>query len=73
MDGNLKIADYGLMAIISDEDDENVKCNGKITGAIQFMPPELAMGRKYDFKSDLYMLGLTFFMLMYNRLPEKKN
>ena len=70
--GNLKITDFGLSAIISDDADENIKCHGTVTGAIQFMAPEVAMGKKYDFKSDLYMLGLTFFMLMTNRLPEKK-
>ena len=44
-----------------------------MAGAIPFMAPEVALGQKYDFKSDLYMLGLTFFLLMSNRLPEKKN
>ena len=72
MNGNLKITDFGLSAIISDEADENVKCHGTMAGAIQFMAPEVAMGKKYDFKSDLYMLGLSFFLLMTNRLPEKK-
>ena len=72
MNGNLKISDFGLSAIISEEADENVKCHNTVTGAIQFMAPEVAMGKKYDFKSDLYMLGLTFFLLTTNRLPEKK-
>ena len=72
MNGNLKITDFGLSAIISDEADEKIKCHGTVTGAIQFMAPEVAMGKKYDFKSDLYMLGLSFFLLMTNRLPEKK-
>ena len=72
MNGNLKITDFGLSAIISDEADENVKCHGTMAGAIQFMAPEVAMGKKYDFKSDLYMLGISFFLLMTNRLPEKK-
>ena len=72
MNGNLKITDFGLSAIISDEVDENIKCHGTVAGAIQFMAPEVALGKKYDFKSDLYMLGLTFFLLTTNRLPEKK-
>ena len=72
MNGNLKITDFGLSAIISDEADENIKCHNTVAGAIQFMAPEVALGKKYDFKSDLYMLGLTFFLLMTNRLPEKK-
>ena len=70
--GDLKISDFGLSAINSEEADENLKCHGTMTGAIQFMAPEVAGGMKYDFKSDLYMLGLTFFLLMTNRLPEKK-
>jgi mitogen-activated protein kinase kinase 1 len=70
--GDLKISDFGLSAIKSEEADENVKCHGTMAGAIQFMAPEVAGGMKYDFKSDLYMLGLTFFLLMTNRLPEKK-
>jgi len=72
MNGNLKITDFGLSAIISEDADENIKCHGTVAGAIQFMAPEVALGKKYDFKSDLYMLGLTFFLLMTNRLPEKK-
>ena len=72
MNGNLKISDFGLSAIISDDADENVKCHGTMAGAIPFMAPEVALRQKYDFKSDLYMLGLTFFLLMSNRLPEKK-
>ena len=70
--GDLKISDFGLSAVKSEEADENVKCHGTMAGAIQFMAPEVAGGEKYGFKSDLYMLGLTFFLLMTNRLPEKK-
>ena len=32
----------------------------------------MAFGGSYDFKSDIYMLGLTFFILMSNEMPEKK-
>ena len=70
--GDLKISDFGLSAINSEEADENLKCHGTMAGAIQFMAPEVAARKKYDFKSDLNMLGLTYFLLMTNRLPEKK-
>ena len=72
INGDLKITDFGLSAINSENVDEYLKCHGTMAGAIQFMAPEVAMRKKYDFKSDLYMLGLTFFLLMTNRLPEKK-
>ena len=61
MNGYLKISDFGLSAIISEEADENVKFHNTVAEAIQFMATEVAMGKKYDFKSDLYIFGLTFF------------
>ena len=71
-DGNLKISDFGVSAIKSEEVEDLVKCHGTIAGPISFMAPEMALGGSYDFKSDIYMLGLTFFFLMSNELPETK-
>ena len=51
--GELKISDFGLSAINSENADEYLKCHGTMAGAIQFMAPEVAMNKKYDFKSDL--------------------
>ena len=69
---NLKISDFGVSAIRSEEVEDSLRCHNTVAGAIQFMSPEMAIGGNYDFKSDIYMLGLTFFMLMSNQLPEKK-
>jgi serine/threonine protein kinase len=71
-DGRLKISDFGVSAIQSENADEALKCHYTVAGPIQFMAPEVALGDIYDFKSDIYMLGLTFFFLMSNQLPEKK-
>ena len=72
LDGNVKISDFGLSAIDSEDADESVKCHRTLAGAIAFMAPEMASREGYDFKSDIYMLGLTFFFIMSGRLPEKK-
>ena len=71
-DGNLKISDFGVSAINSENADELVKFHNTMKGPIQFMAPEMGLGLAYDFKSDIYMLGLTFFFLMSNKMPEKK-
>jgi len=71
-EGHLKISDFGVSAINSEAAEELVKCHGTVAGPIQFMSPEMALGENYGFKSDIYMLGLTFFFLMSNQLPEKK-
>ena len=70
--GCLKISDFGVSAIESENVDDLLKCHGTVAGPIQFMSPEMAFGDFYDFKSDIYMLGLTFFFLMTNKMAEKK-
>ena len=72
LEGRLKISDFGVSAIKSEEVEELVKCHGTVAGPIQFMAPEMCFGGTYDFKSDIYMLGLTFFFMLSNDLPEKK-
>ena len=70
--GHLKISDFGVSAIKSDEVDDLLKCHGTVAGPIQFMAPEMCFGDAYDFKSDIYMLGLTFWFMASSTLPEKK-
>ena len=53
LNGNLKISDFGVSAIKSEEVEDLVRCHGTITGPIQFMSPEMALGGSYDFKSDI--------------------
>ena len=72
LEGRVKISDFGVSAIKSEKVEEYVKCHGTVAGPIQFMSPEMCFGGSYDFKSDIYMLGLTFFFMMSNDLPEKK-
>ena len=71
-EGHLKISDFGVSAIKSDEVDDLLKCHGTVAGPIQFMAPEMCLGDAYDFKSDIYMLGLTFWFMASNNLPERK-
>ena len=71
-EGHLKISDFGVSAIKSDEVDDLLKCHGTVAGPIQFMAPEMCLGDAYDFKSDIYMLGLTFWFMASCTLPERK-
>ena len=71
-EGNLKISDFGCSAMKSENADTLVKCHDTVAGPIQFMAPEVALGMPYDFKSDVYMLGLTFFYLMNYQMAERK-
>ena len=71
-DTNIKISDFGISAINSPDADDNIKCHGTRIGPVQYMAPEMVNGGTFEFKSDIYMLGLTIFKLMTGELPEKK-
>jgi len=72
LEGHLKITDFGVSAIDREDVDEILKNHGTVIGPIDFMSPEMASGCNYDFKSDIYMLGLTFLFILSKEIPEKK-
>ena len=71
---NIKITDFGLSAFLlpSWEQlklDENL-CGGKTkVGDKDYCAPEVNYGENYDFKCDIFSLGLTIFYLMTFKLP----
>ena len=69
---NLKISDFGISAMNKKDAHESIKCHMTHIGPIQFMAAEMALGIDYDFNSDIYMLGLTFYSILTGKLPEKK-
>nr|XP_014089548.1 eukaryotic translation initiation factor 2-alpha kinase isoform X1 [Bactrocera oleae] len=74
-DGQIKIGDFGLVTDMSDIPNMVTKC-GDTTGLPScarhtqqvgthlYMSPEQLRGQHYDFKVDIYSLGLIFFELL---------
>ena len=71
-ENNIKISDFGISAINKEDVDDMLKFHGTLVGPLQFLAPEVINGGTYEFKSDIYMLGLTFFKLMSKQLPEHR-
>jgi serine/threonine protein kinase len=72
LNNNIKISDFGVSAINSADASSTVKFNGTREGTLQFMAPEVINGKAYDFKSDIYMLGITFFYILSKHFPSKR-
>lgn len=66
----IKITDFGISAINSANVERALQFNGTIIGPKPYMAPEVYT-KIYDFKVDVYMLGLTLFYLMTGNLPDK--
>ena len=52
LDGTVKIGDFGLVTDLNDTDED--------VGTIGYTAPEVHNGRVYDYKADLYSLGIVF-------------
>ncbi|XP_055628053.1 serine/threonine-protein kinase Nek7-like [Toxorhynchites rutilus septentrionalis] len=61
-DNRLKLADFGIAKICTNICLEE-EFNMTIVGTPLYMAPEIASGKNYDYKSDVWPLGIIFFEL----------
>ena len=62
--GHFKLGDFGIARTL-----ENTTSGLSQKGTFNYMAPEVAFGRKYDHRVDIYSLGLTLYRLLNNNLP----
>jgi serine/threonine protein kinase len=65
-DGTTKLGDFGL-AIASDR--TRLTAAGMIVGTAAYMPPEQALGKPLDARSDLYSLGAMLYEMVTGQPP----
>ncbi len=68
--GKVKLVDFGLAAhgaAVTRDGDGRVA--PVLVGTYGYMAPEVAAGRAFDFRSDVYSLGVTLFQAATGRLP----
>ena len=68
--GQVKIIDFGIAAVLSQEHPWNVDTN-ILEGALPYVSPEQTgrMNRALDYRSDFYSLGVTFYEILLGFLP----
>jgi class 3 adenylate cyclase len=65
-DGSAALGDFGLAL---SEDRSRVTQEGMMVGTVAYMPPEQALGRQPDARSDLYALGVSLYEMVAGRTP----
>ncbi len=65
-DGTAKLGDFGLAVTL---DQSRLTQEGMLVGTVAYIPPEQAMGRKPDARSDLYALGAMLYEMVAGRPP----
>ncbi|KNC75154.1 CAMK/CDPK protein kinase, partial [Sphaeroforma arctica JP610] len=65
IDAPVKLADFGLSAIIP-EDEEGLTIS---SGTPNYMAPERLCGKVYSFKSDIWSIGVVLYILIEGKFP----
>ena len=72
---NIKISGFGISALlkeennIENEEDEDLICHCSQVGRRDFVCPEIEKDKNYDYRCDIYSLGLTMLCLMLEKKP----
>jgi eukaryotic-like serine/threonine-protein kinase len=64
--GMARLMDFGVAKRLGDE---TLTATGHIVGTPEYMSPEQAQGRKADFRSDLYALGIVVYEIFTGHVP----
>ena len=67
--GIIKIGDFGISKIL----EKNHQKTKTLIGTPIYMAPEVINSELYDYKADIWSLGVTFFELMTFKIPFKAN
>jgi eukaryotic-like serine/threonine-protein kinase len=64
-DGTAKLTDFGLARSLA----SRITIEGTIIGTVFYLPPEQALGKPIDGRTDLYALGVMLYELVAGQLP----
>ncbi|MDP6436401.1 MAG: HEAT repeat domain-containing protein [Gammaproteobacteria bacterium] len=70
-EGLLKIVDFGVAAAQGGGDTQLTK-TGYVIGSPKYMAPEQILGKKVDYRSDIYSLGVIFYEMLTGSPPYTK-
>ncbi len=65
-DGTVELGDFGLAVSL---ETSRLTAEGMMLGTVAYMPPEQALGRSPDARSDLYALGAMLYEMVTGRPP----
>ena len=66
--GQIKLGDFGVSKNL-----ESIKMASTFIGSIDYLAPEIVIGKNYSFEADIWSLGVTFYELMTFQKPFKGN
>jgi tetratricopeptide (TPR) repeat protein/predicted Ser/Thr protein kinase len=69
LQGNVRVADFGLAKPAQGTADASLTETGSLLGTAHYVSPEQARGDAVDFRSDIYSLGIVLFEMLAGSRP----
>lgn len=69
--GMVKILDFGIAKLLTDNEPAKVTRTGQVFGSAPYMSPEQARGMPVDTRADMYSLGCVAYELLTGRTPHE--
>ncbi len=67
-DGVIKLTDFGIASMV---DTQKLTVTGQLLGSPAFMAPEMVIGERLDFRTDVFSVGILLYRLAVGELPFK--
>jgi Tol biopolymer transport system component len=67
------LTDFGLAKLLEGKTDSALTLPGEMLGTPHYMSPEQALGRRVDFRSDIYSLGIVLYEMLSGTPPFQGN
>ena len=64
-DGSVKVVDFGIAHLA----DQTITRTGMVLGTVAYMSPEQLNGQPVDARTDIFSLGIVFYLLLAGKLP----
>ncbi|MBO8428226.1 MAG: serine/threonine protein kinase [Firmicutes bacterium] len=66
-DGSVKLGDFGISILLNSN--YNINENKRIVGTVQYVAPEVVLGKPSTYLSDIYSMGILFYELLVGEVP----
>ena len=67
-EGKIKLADFGVARLFNAQEDKMMQ---SYVGTPYYMAPEVALGKSFNEKADLWSLGIILFEMIAGKVPFK--
>jgi len=64
-DGSVKVVDFGIAHLA----DQTITRTGMVLGTVSYMSPEQLNGQPVDARTDIFSVGIVFYVLLTGKLP----